>query len=65
MAEYPSPYHWAAFTLIGEMGASSAKPLEGQATSSDNTGGSIGLWIGGGVVLLALLGAGWGVRRRR
>lgn len=35
MAEYPSPYHWAAFTLIGDMGAVST----GAPDDADGCGG--------------------------
>jgi CHAT domain-containing protein len=47
MAEYPSPYYWAAFTLIGDMGESE------QVAAASRTW----LWLaGGGVLLLILIG---------
>ena len=55
MAEYPSPYHWAAFTLVGDMGeipVSRFTPPRG--------------WIGAGMGGIALVGVGlWLYKHRK
>jgi hypothetical protein len=53
--KWSGPYHWAAFTLIGDMGE-----VELMAPS-DRTW----LWVGGGLLLLAIFaGAGLWLRLR-
>jgi CHAT domain-containing protein/tetratricopeptide (TPR) repeat protein len=48
MAEYPSPYHWAAFTLIGDMGAAEIEPPQPtpESTPPDDAGGGGGICPG-------------------
>lgn len=42
MADYPSPYYWAAFTLMGDMGKVEIEALS-TPTPSEDTGGRSGL----------------------
>ena len=64
---YPSPYHWAAFTLIGDMGAVNAERVQhapSETPSADTNGGT---GICPGVALPLALGtvAGYENQRRK
>jgi MYXO-CTERM domain-containing protein len=71
MQEYPSPFYWAAFTLIGDMGAlgalDHAEQVETVEAPEENDTPDVPsrhwLWIGGAVLLVAVGGA-WAWRRR-
>jgi CHAT domain-containing protein len=63
MKEYPSPYYWAAFTLIGNMGKVDKEMIVPPSLATLMT--SNWFWIGGGIVLIALVGVGLWVRNRQ
>jgi CHAT domain-containing protein len=63
MEEYPSPYHWAAFTLIGDMGEVETGGIVPSGIVAWMT--SNRFWVGGAVVLIVLVGLGLWVRKRR
>jgi tetratricopeptide (TPR) repeat protein len=63
MDEYPSPYHWAPFTLIGELGEVATGKTVPPSLATLMT--SPWLWISGGIVLIALVGVGLWTRNRR
>jgi CHAT domain-containing protein len=54
MEQYPSPYHWAAFTLIGDLGDVTPPPPPRRW-----------LWIGLGTLLVTLVGLGLRVDNHR
>jgi hypothetical protein len=69
MEVYPSPYHWAAFTLIGDMGPVGRETPTPQSTPTGESDGIKDKPISGvcpGMVIpLALVGFSVWIRRRR
>jgi hypothetical protein len=71
MQEYPSPFYWTAFTLIGDMGTlgtlDHAEPVETAEAPEESEPPDVPsrrwLWVGGAVLLVAVGGA-WVWRRK-
>jgi hypothetical protein len=66
MEKYPSPYHWAAFTLIGDMGAVNAEQAQHALSETPSTDTDPGTSICPGVAIPLTLGVvAWYKNRRR